>query len=187
MAVPEGIQQSFIGDPGRIVINLNCFGVIPKIVVGRVLSCSPGISNTGTNDTRDTPEPGVRPPESAQCKGCRFGLERCRAINGREYRSGLRICFGHNRDLRLFGRFHFVTPLNKETNSQEEGHRSCQESPLAEVRKMLCIHSKPPFLFCHFSLGTVNNLQSWETRDLQIARRHPWDQSPPGSNQATPA
>jgi hypothetical protein len=124
MAVPKSIQQFFIRDPGRIVINLNCFRVIPKIVIGRVLFCSPSISNTGTNDTGDTPEPGIRPPESAQCKCCRFRFERRRAIDGGDHHGGHWICFDHNRDLPLFRRFHFVTPLNGETKSQKEGNRS---------------------------------------------------------------
>jgi hypothetical protein len=43
---------------------------------------------------------------------------------GGDHHGGHWICFDHNRDLPLFRRFHFVTPLNGETKSQKEGSRS---------------------------------------------------------------
>ena len=72
MAIPERVQQFFIRDLGWIKVNLNRFSVIAQIVIGGVLLRSPCIPNTGTNDTRDTPEPGVRSPESAKRKCCHF-------------------------------------------------------------------------------------------------------------------
>jgi hypothetical protein len=76
VAIPESLEQFFIRDPGRVVVNLNRLRVIAKIVIGRVLFCPPCVPDTGANDTRDTPEPGVRSPESAKSKGCRLDLKR---------------------------------------------------------------------------------------------------------------
>ncbi len=75
MAIPERVQQFFIRDPSWIEVNLNRFSVIAQIVISGVLFRSPCIPDTGANDTSDTPEPGVRSPESAKSKGCRFRLK----------------------------------------------------------------------------------------------------------------
>jgi len=72
MAIPKYFQQFFVGDLSRVIVNLNRLGVVTQAVISGVL-CSPArIANTSANYTRDTPEPGVRAPESAQGKSRRF-------------------------------------------------------------------------------------------------------------------
>ena len=158
MAVPEGVQQLFIGNPRRIVIDLNRLRVIPKIVIGGVLLRSSGISNAGANDTRDAPEPGVGTPESAERKGRRFCFQKPGAINGRNHPVRHRLCFSRNIDLLLL-RSRFATPLKEETKSQNERKSSCQKGPLAEFKNILNIHSNPPFRLYLLIPRAVNNSQ----------------------------
>jgi hypothetical protein len=77
MAIPERTRQIFISDLGWIEVYLNRFSVIAQVVIGGILFRSPRIPDPGTNDTRDTPEPEVRSPESAKRKCGRFRFRRC--------------------------------------------------------------------------------------------------------------
>jgi len=65
VAFPEYIQQFMVCDLIRVVVDLNRLGVIAQVVIGGTFLRSPGVSYTGTDNPFYTPEPGVRPPESA--------------------------------------------------------------------------------------------------------------------------
>ena len=65
MAVPENGQQFLICDLSWIVINLDRLRMPVQIVISRVTGAAASISNAGADYSIDTPEPGVRSPESA--------------------------------------------------------------------------------------------------------------------------
>ena len=69
MVFPEDLQEMLIRDPGRVVIDLDRLAMIAQVMVSGIFRRSAGITNTGTDDARETPEPGVRAPKSAQGKG----------------------------------------------------------------------------------------------------------------------
>jgi hypothetical protein len=71
MAAPEDVQEFGIGDPRRIVYDLDCLGVIANVVVSRAGRCATRIPYARVDDGRKTPKLGVRAPESAHGKsGC---------------------------------------------------------------------------------------------------------------------
>ena len=76
MTVPENIQQLAVGYYRRVVDNFNRLAVITEAVIGGIIFGTPRITDTGTDDTLKTPEPGVGTPESAQSEGCRLGQGR---------------------------------------------------------------------------------------------------------------
>jgi hypothetical protein len=143
VAIPEGFQQFFIRDPGRVVVNLNRLRVITKIVISRVLFCPPRISDTGANDTRGTPEPGVGSPESAQCKGCRFGLQGHGTVYGWDCNAWYRICLCHLHDLPLFLCSPLLTCMKEETKPYKKAYHPCGRNPLADIAGVLSTHPKP--------------------------------------------
>ena len=71
MRLPENIQKFLVGYPYRVIVDLDRLCVITKAVISRIPLCPSPISYTGANNTRNTPEPGVRTPESAESKGSR--------------------------------------------------------------------------------------------------------------------
>jgi hypothetical protein len=72
VAFPEEVQELAIGGFRRVVINLYGLSMIAEIVIGRCGLCASCIADPCSDDTGMAPEPGVRPPESAHGKGCRF-------------------------------------------------------------------------------------------------------------------
>ncbi len=82
MFLPENIQQVFIGDLLRVIVDLDGFGMIPQTVICRVFLCAARIADTGADNAFFTPEPGVRAPESAHCEGGGFRLRRGSRIDG---------------------------------------------------------------------------------------------------------
>ena len=74
MAAPEYIQEFLVRDPGRIIINLDCLGMITEVVIGGFFCGTTRIANAGSNDTIDAAKLGIWTPESAQGKGCRFRM-----------------------------------------------------------------------------------------------------------------
>ncbi len=76
MACPEDIEQLPVGDHGRIEIHLDRLDVISEVVVRGVLRRPSRVPDTGAENAGETPEPGVRTPESAQ--GERRRLRRSR-------------------------------------------------------------------------------------------------------------
>ena len=85
MAFPENIQKLAEGYSGRVVIYLESLGMIAKAVVGGIFLCAARVANARANNTIDSPEPGIRTPESAHRKGRRFYLGGYGGINGRQY------------------------------------------------------------------------------------------------------
>ena len=57
--------------------------MVPQGVIGGMFRRSPCVSHAGPNHARDTPEPGVRSPESAQGKRGRLCPGGDRGIHGR--------------------------------------------------------------------------------------------------------
>ena len=72
MAFPENAEQLSERYSGRIELNLHCFGMVSEAVIGGVPLRPSRIPHAGPYDTRDDPEPGVRPPESAEGEGSGF-------------------------------------------------------------------------------------------------------------------
>ena len=89
MARPEDVEQIPVGDHGRIEVHLDRLDVVPEVVIRGVLRRPSRVPDAGAEDAGETPEPGVRTPESAQAEG------RCLRHSGqgcidRRYRRGSR-------------------------------------------------------------------------------------------------
>ena len=65
MAVPENGQQFLICDLSWIVINLDRLRMPVQIVISRVSGTAASVTDAGADYSVNTPEPGVRSPESA--------------------------------------------------------------------------------------------------------------------------
>lgn len=76
MTAPEDIQEFLVRDLGRIIINLDCLGMIAEVVIGGVFCGTTRIANAGSNDAIDAAKLGIWTPESAQGKGRRFRITR---------------------------------------------------------------------------------------------------------------
>ena len=74
MAAPEYIQEFLVRDPGRIIINLDCLGMIAEVLICGCFCGTTRIANAGSNDTIDAAKLGIWTPESAQCKGRRLRI-----------------------------------------------------------------------------------------------------------------
>ena len=72
MAFPENIQKLPVGYSGRVVVYLESLGMIAKAVVGGIFLCAARVSNARANNSIDSPEPGIRSPESPHAKGGGF-------------------------------------------------------------------------------------------------------------------
>lgn len=69
VAAPEDVQQLLVGDDSRVKINLDGLGVVAEVVVGGVAPGAACVSYPGADDAVDSPELGIRSPESAQAEG----------------------------------------------------------------------------------------------------------------------
>jgi hypothetical protein len=74
MRRPEHVEQLGIRDDARIEVECERFGVIAEIVIGRILVMSARVSDARANDSGETPEPGVRRPESTECEDRGLGV-----------------------------------------------------------------------------------------------------------------
>ena len=93
MAAPKDIQEFLVRDLGRIIINLDCLGMIAEVVICGVLCGTTRIANAGSNDTIDAPKLGIWPPESTQCKGRGFRIMWCFEVYGGNSQILARIAF----------------------------------------------------------------------------------------------
>ena len=93
MAVPENVQQFAVRYTGGVVRYPYCLGMVAKLIVRRVYLGASGITDYGADNSLNTPEPGVRTPESAQGKGGRFRNGRALNIYGRNLLFILHYCF----------------------------------------------------------------------------------------------
>lgn len=66
VVIPEGVQQTFVRDYGGIVFYPDRLAVVTDIAVGGTAGSASGIPHSSTDNSLDTPEPGVGFPESAQ-------------------------------------------------------------------------------------------------------------------------
>jgi hypothetical protein len=75
MTAPKDVQQLLVRDDGRIVVDLDGFGVIAEAVIRGVWRGAPRVSYPGAPNAMNGPELGIRTPKSAQGKGgsLRFG------------------------------------------------------------------------------------------------------------------
>ena len=93
MTAPEDTQQLFVRERFGIVIDLNCLRMISYLFVGRVRRRSSRIADAGTDHAFKKPEPGIRSPKSAKCKG--RGLKNLRsAFIQRRPKSCVRLLLG---------------------------------------------------------------------------------------------
>jgi hypothetical protein len=65
VALPEHVQQLPIGYSLRVVIDLDRLGMVSQVMIGRIFLCSSGIPYACADDAWQTPELGIRSPESA--------------------------------------------------------------------------------------------------------------------------
>ena len=84
MAVPEDIEQFLVGDAIWVVVDLDRLRVVAKAIVSGIVCAASRVADSRPDDTGETPEPGVRAPESAKREGSRHRLVWCRRINGRD-------------------------------------------------------------------------------------------------------
>lgn len=82
VVLPEDLEHLGIGYNRGIKVDLQGLGVIAKVMVRGIGLCSSGIADTGPDHSRETPEPGVRTPESAQGKSGCLGMSRSPLIHG---------------------------------------------------------------------------------------------------------
>ena len=85
VAGPVDVQQLVVGNDLRIEVDLDRFAVVAEAPIGRILLLAAGVADARADDTGQTPEPGVRSPESPQREG--RGFQRLR--NGLSGLSGL--------------------------------------------------------------------------------------------------
>ena len=70
---PDLVEQLLVADDSRIEVELERFGVIGEIVIGRIDGRAAGVADARADDSWMTPEPGVWRPESAKTE--RGGLD----------------------------------------------------------------------------------------------------------------
>jgi len=80
MTVPENFQKVAIRHDCWVVLYFYRFAVATQATVSRIYSVAAGIADTRTDNTINTPEPGVWTPESAQGKCRRLGKGRFHRI-----------------------------------------------------------------------------------------------------------
>lgn len=74
VTVPEKLEKLRVGYHSRVVVNLQRFSMIAEIMIGGAWFFPARIAYSGSDNSRDTPEPGVGAPESAQGKSGSLGL-----------------------------------------------------------------------------------------------------------------
>jgi hypothetical protein len=90
MACPEDIEQFPVGDHGRIEVHLDRLDVVPEVVIRRVLRRPSRVADAGAENAWETPEPGVRTPESAQGESRRLRHSRQGSVDRRDRYGSLR-------------------------------------------------------------------------------------------------
>lgn len=91
VAAPEDVQQFLVGDDCRVKIDLDGLGVVAEVVIGGVGLRSARVPYPGADDAVDSPELGIRTPESAQAEGSGLRVGGNCGIQGRD----LNIRGGH--------------------------------------------------------------------------------------------
>lgn len=84
VAAPEDVQQLLVGDDRRVKIDLDGLGVVAEVVVGGVVLGAARVAYPGADDAVDSPELGIRTPESAQAEAGGLGAGRNCGIQGRD-------------------------------------------------------------------------------------------------------
>ena len=81
VTLPEDGQEFFITDLGWVEVDLDGLGVVGDTAIGGGRLITSSVSDPCADDPLQTPEPGVRPPESAQGECCRGAYRRDEAVN----------------------------------------------------------------------------------------------------------
>ena len=84
VAAPEDVQQLLVGDDSRVEIDLDGLGVVAEVVVGGVALRAACVPYPGADDAVDSPELGIRTPESAQAEGSGLRVGGNCGIQGRD-------------------------------------------------------------------------------------------------------
>jgi hypothetical protein len=66
VVLPEELEQIPERDAFRIELDLDGLGVVTEVAVGRLVLRPAGVADARAEDTGETPEPGVRTPESPE-------------------------------------------------------------------------------------------------------------------------
>jgi hypothetical protein len=124
MAFPENIQKLPVGYSIRVVIYLESLGMIAKAVVGGIFLYAARVANACSNNSIDSPELGIRTPESAHSKGRRFYLCRRGGINCRQFFFLPRMCVVRTYHFRTSGNginaWNVVLVKDKKRNGKSE-------------------------------------------------------------------
>ena len=88
VAAPEDVQQLLVGDDRRVKIDLDGLGVVTEVAVGGVGLRAARVPYPGADDAVDSPELGIRSPESAQAEGGGLGAGGNCGIQGRNLNLG---------------------------------------------------------------------------------------------------
>jgi hypothetical protein len=84
VVLEEQLDQLRVRPARRVDVELEALRVIFQVVVGREALAASAIADPGAPDSVETPEPGIRGPESAQRE--RRGLELRRLLGVEEER-----------------------------------------------------------------------------------------------------
>ena len=84
VAAPEDVQQMLVGDDRRVKIDLDGLGVVAEAVVGGVGLGPACVAYPGADNAVDSPELGIRTPESAQAEGSGLRVGGNCGIQGRD-------------------------------------------------------------------------------------------------------
>jgi hypothetical protein len=66
VAGPEQLEELLVRDDRRIEVERERLGVVTDVVIGRFAMLAARVADAGADDSWQTPEPGVRGPESTE-------------------------------------------------------------------------------------------------------------------------
>lgn len=69
MPLPEALQEILVGDLFGVEVDLRALGMVSNFVIAGIGCAATGVPDPCCADSLQTPEPGVRTPESPQRKG----------------------------------------------------------------------------------------------------------------------
>ena len=147
VAFPENIKQLAIADAIRVIVNLDCLGMVTHLGVGWSVYLTASVSNTCSNHALDNPELGFDAPKSAQTKGRSFDYRWHPFINGRYLRRFNFGFWGKVHSIPFF--FSCITWLHchYEANDYQNRNRSPYEYILNEAPVFSSLHFENPLIW----------------------------------------
>jgi len=72
VSAPEDFKKLLVCGFQRVILKLDCFGMISNVVVGWIYFGTSSVSNSRPEDSFSTTEGGLWVPKSSTCKSCYF-------------------------------------------------------------------------------------------------------------------